>query len=115
MTVKSTVLKLRDEYRPDLKTVASLERAIGLSNGIVSQWDTSVPSKRTAQKVADFFHVSIERVYGTQSTKEDPDPIALYRINTRGLSKDEIEEVKNQLRFAEELARKQVREKRGDK
>lgn len=35
-----------------------LEKEIGISNGSVSKWKTSVPSTKTLKKLAEFFNVS---------------------------------------------------------
>lgn len=50
MTVKNNILKLWHEKRPDIKTIAELERKIGLSNGQIRYWDQKVPTIKSAKK-----------------------------------------------------------------
>lgn len=94
MSVKDNVLALRDQYRPDLKTVSELERAMKLSNGIISQWDKSEPTKQKAEQVANFFKVPVERVYGIESNSvtldsEEENLVALFRKQTSDMSVDD--------------------------
>lgn len=94
MTVKDNVIRLWHSNRPDIKSIAELERKIDLSNGIISQWDKSTPSTKSAQKVADFFSVPLSSVLNDindTSMKLKPSEqelVALFRKNTDGLSED---------------------------
>lgn len=38
MTAKDNVIKLWKDNRPDIKSIAELERKMDLSNGIISKW-----------------------------------------------------------------------------
>lgn len=46
-------------------TRAELEKRVGLSNGSISRWADSVlgPSVSLLQRVADYFHVTIDELY----------------------------------------------------
>lgn len=44
MSAKDNVMRLWKERRPDIKSVAELERKMDLSNGIISKWETKKPS-----------------------------------------------------------------------
>ena len=47
----------------------SLEKELGFSNGSVSKWRTSMPTPERLQKLAEFFHVSVDYlVTGTSYT-----------------------------------------------
>ena len=61
MNVRDNVFKLWHQQRKDIKSVAELERKIGLSNGIIQQWKDNNPSIKNAQKVADFFSCSFRK------------------------------------------------------
>ena len=41
-------------------TVAELERAVNLGNGLIAKWDTCSPRLNNAQKVADYFGVTVD-------------------------------------------------------
>lgn len=43
MSARDNVIRLWKERRPDIKSVAELERKINLSNGIIAKWDTIEP------------------------------------------------------------------------
>lgn len=102
MTIKDNVLSLRDQYRPDIKTVSELERKIGLSNGSISQWAKSKPSQEKATLVAKFFKVPVDRVYNSESNSVDLDSneedlITLFRKNTTGMSDEETKKFNRSL------------------
>lgn len=103
MSVRDNVLNLWHSKRPDIKSVAELERKINISNGLISQWDSSTPSTRSADKVARFFNVPLSEVLGTgtdKSVRIDPDEqsiLTLFRKNTEGLSDDEKERFNSSL------------------
>ncbi|WP_435633954.1 hypothetical protein [Levilactobacillus brevis] len=71
MSVKDNVIALWKEQRPDIKTIAELERRANLSNGIIKQWDSSTPSMKSAKKIADFLNVPIARILDTSHFKYD--------------------------------------------
>lgn len=41
-------------------TLAELERATDISNGSIRRWDTVSPNIKNVEKVADYFHVSLD-------------------------------------------------------
>ncbi|MCH5463313.1 helix-turn-helix transcriptional regulator [Lactobacillus sp. LC28-10] len=95
MTVKDNVLRLWKAYRPDIKSVAELERKIDISNGIISQWEKSTPSTKSAKKVADFFGVPVSSVLNDSTDdsvelkQSEQQLIAAFRKNTDGMTDDE--------------------------
>lgn len=56
-------------------TLTSLERELGLGKSTIRKWDTNAPSIDKVEKVASFFHVSIDYLMGRV---DDPD----YMLNT---------------------------------
>lgn len=85
-------------------TGADLERMIGVSNSVYSQWNTKTtkPSKRSLLKVADALGVSVAYLLGNDEQNEEP----TLQMESE-LTKDHIraiEKIKNMP--PEELARK---------
>lgn len=76
-------------------SVAELERTLGFSNGSLYKWSTTSPSIDKVSKVANFFNVSTDYLLGR--TKDVEDPISYFRIDTTGLSEDEITDMKKEL------------------
>ncbi|MBD5430981.1 MAG: helix-turn-helix transcriptional regulator [Lactobacillus sp.] len=113
MSAKDNVITLWKEKRPDIKSVAELERKIDLSNGIISKWDTKRPSTKSAQKVADFFKVPLSEILDDVSDKsvsldeEDQKVLAMFRKQTEGMSerdkKDFQESLNDIMSFAKKL------------
>lgn len=119
MSVKDNVLSLRDQYRPDIKTVSELEKKIGLSNGNISQWSTSKPSREKAELVANFFKVPVDRVYNNQNKSVELDSnedelITLFRKNTKGMSSDETKRFNKSLGTLMKAARNILNEDNED-
>lgn len=64
MNIKDNVLKIWKEKRPDIRSVAELERRINLGNGAINRWDKSIPSTASLKKVSEFFHVPLADIMG---------------------------------------------------
>jgi transcriptional regulator with XRE-family HTH domain len=58
--------------------VSELERSLGFSNGLISKWDNSYPSIEKVAKVADYFDVSLDWLYGRD--KDDLSPEAVIEL-----------------------------------
>ena len=68
MTTCERIEKLRNEAG---LSQGKLEKELGFSNGSISKWKNSNPTYKRLQKVADYFHVSIEYlVSGEEKPKE---------------------------------------------
>lgn len=85
-TIKERVLALRDEQRPDIKSVRKLETTIGISNGALASWNKSKPSSESIQLVADFFNVSTDYILGKTTNKKiatetEAAPLDLYEVD----------------------------------
>lgn len=54
-------------------SVADLERKCNLSSGAINKWKSSSPSVEKIGRVADYFGVSIDYLYGRTATKKTAD------------------------------------------
>lgn len=52
--------------------MANLERELGLSKGSISKWSKSSPNSDGLQKVADYFHVSVDYLLGREEHSLPP-------------------------------------------
>ena len=57
MSVYERIETLRKERKI---SQAKLEKELGFSNGSISKWKTSMPTPERMQKLAEYFHVSVE-------------------------------------------------------
>lgn len=87
MTPKDKVKKLLETKRPDL-SIARLEQTLGISNGTIGKWDKATPSAKTAQKIANYFNVSVDYLLG------DSDEM-IPKIEASGLSRKNSDELLN--------------------
>lgn len=107
-------MNLRDKIK-ELATqrkisVAELERVLGFGNGSISKWNKQSPSTEKLKKVADYFDVSLDYLVG-RNVKNEIDSNAYFRMDSDNLTDDEIKELKKQLKFAEAIALKNIRDK----
>ncbi|MDT1957982.1 helix-turn-helix domain-containing protein [Carnobacterium divergens] len=98
-------------------SLVDLAENLGLSRHAFYSWKTSSPKADTLQKVADYFGVStdylLDREAPINKNAED-DLTTFFRISTEGMSKDEIDTLKEELEDfmlirAERLKRKKVK------
>ena len=57
MSVYERIETLRKERKI---SQAKLEKELGFSNGSISKWKTSMPTPERMQKLAEYFHVTVE-------------------------------------------------------
>lgn len=57
-------------------TLASLERAAGISNGTISKWDEHSPTLAKLEKVAQCLDVNLIELFREESTKKAPSQMA---------------------------------------
>src|SRR5699024_603016 len=50
-------------------TIAELERSVGISNGQIRKWDSSIPGVDRLQLIADYFDVSTDYLLGRTDKK----------------------------------------------
>lgn len=114
--------------------MASLERELNLSKGSISKWSKSSPNSDGLQKVADYFHVSVDYLLGREEkllelTEKDEKDIAKTMakiknqlINEKGLMFDGeildeetsrllIEEIERQERIVKAINKKYIPKK----
>lgn len=76
-------------------SLAKVERDLGFSNGIISTWKTGKASQDKINSLADYFNVSTDYLLGR--SKDVDDPVSYFRIDTTGLSEDEVADMKKEL------------------
>ncbi|MEI5992888.1 helix-turn-helix domain-containing protein [Candidatus Enterococcus mansonii] len=86
-------------------TFAEIERSVGISNGQIRRWDNSSPKIENIQKVADYFDVSTDYLLGrstiasigSDAQEENLSSQIMFRMNTEGLSENEVDELKDEV------------------
>lgn len=53
-------------------TVTELERIVGIGRSTIRNWDKSSPTAEKLQKVADYFHVSVDYLLGREEHSLPP-------------------------------------------
>ncbi|KAF9404850.1 hypothetical protein HW555_014136 [Spodoptera exigua] len=124
MSLTNRIKELADQKKV---TFAEIERIVGISNGQIRRWDTSSPKIENIQKVADFFDVSTDYLLGRSTTtsiegnvqEESLSSQIMFRMNTEGLSEDEVDELKDEvdrfLRFRRSEIERERERKQDDK
>lgn len=87
--------RIKDLTVQNKMSLAELERRLDFSNGIISTWKTGNPSIDKVEKVANFFHVSTDYLLGRDQPNEGP--ATYFRINTEGLSDQQVADIKSEL------------------
>lgn len=94
------------------ESLASIERELNFSNGIISTWKTREASTDKVSAVAKHFNVSMDYLTGNtdkRNIEDSDDSNEYYRMDTAGLSPSQIKELKEQIKFAEQLALKNIK------
>lgn len=105
ITVFDRIKKLAERQG---KRIVDVESDLGMSKNYLYKWKKSVPTSDKLARVADYFGVSVDYLLGRD---EDLKKNGYFRMSTAGLSNDEIQEIKAQLKFAEQLALKNIKDK----
>ncbi|WP_270790222.1 helix-turn-helix domain-containing protein [Enterococcus diestrammenae] len=86
---------------------------MGFSENLFYQWKNAQPKADRLEKVADYFGVSVDYLLGREEqTKKDP--LTYYRMDTSGMTEDQIKILREKLEFAERLAREDIRRAKGE-
>lgn len=118
MSVKDNVIRLWKNKRPDIQSIAELERKMNLSNGLIQKWDSKTPSTKSAQKVADFFKVPLSDVLNDVSDDsvkldvDDQELLTLFRKTTEGMSENEIKDLTNAMGILMNTAKEIIHKRR---
>lgn len=97
MSLLERVKYLSNQRKISLKELAL---TLGMGESAIYKWDKSAPSSDNLQKVADYFGVTTDYLLGRDTqdvTKPEDDLTAFFRINTEGMSEDEIDTLKEEL------------------
>ena len=77
------------------KTIATVEKELGIGNGTIGRWDASAPSADKLAAVADYFDVSVDYLLGRSDSKKGVES-SLNSRDRRDIAKT-LEELKEQL------------------
>ncbi len=87
-------------------SIAQVERDLNLSNGSMAKWDKHSPKSENIKAVAHYFNVSTDFLLGNDIADNS---IQYFRINTEGLSDDQIEELRQDLQKYSKWAKNQIK------
>ncbi len=79
-------------------TLTGLETELGIGRGIIKRWEKSSPNMDNIQKVADYFHVSVDYLLGREETKK-AQVVAFQRAADGGMSEDELDDILSYAKF----------------
>lgn len=79
-------------------TITELERNAGIGRSTIRNWSTSSPNTDKLQKVADYFHVSVDYLLGRDETKK-AQVVAFQRAADGGMSEDELDDILSYAKF----------------
>lgn len=66
----SVVERIKSLCESKQTTITALERDLGFGKGILRKWDEVAPNSDKLQKVADYFHVSVDYLLGRDDKDE---------------------------------------------
>ena len=69
MTLVERIKKLAKEHGTNL---ANLERALGISNGVIRRWDNASPTCDKLLRIADYFSVSVDELLRGETVENAP-------------------------------------------
>ena len=105
----------RIKQRGEIKgySVAKIEELAGMSPNSLYKWKTQTPKIDKVNAIADILDVSTDYLLGREEqTKKDP--LTYYRMDTSGMTEDQIKILREKLEFAERLAREDIRRAKGE-
>ncbi|MSD84593.1 helix-turn-helix domain-containing protein [Lactobacillus curvatus] len=115
MTPFDRVKELADKQKI---SITRLEENLDFGKNYLYKWKKSSPNSETLQKVADYFQVSTDYLLGRTDVKEiptkkepsidDDDILTLYRIDTDGLSEEDISDMRTELEEYNQFMRERL-------
>lgn len=114
MTTFDRVKKLADKQKI---SIVELEEKLEFGRNSLYSWKKKIPNGASLAKVADYFGVSTDYLLGREVPREsntEDDLTAFFRINTEGMTEEEIDNLKEELEDfmlirAERLKRKKAK------
>lgn len=119
----SLVEKIKELAKQRKITIAELERKTGISNGQIRKWDSITPGVDKLSKVADYFDVSVDYLLNRTNNPTVTDEIendtdltkqVMFRINTDGLSQEDLQEIEDEVENFFQWRLEQIRKERKD-
>lgn len=110
MTLRDRIRELANKKGMSLPV---LEAELGFGNGTIVRWDKSSPTAEKLQKVADYFHVSVDYLLGReyiQDSSVTSDPDENYTILSRNAKKLSPEDRKQLLDIARIMFKEEFNE-----
>lgn len=80
-------------------TLTGLERELNIGRGIIKRWASSSPNMDNIQKVADYFHVSVDYLLGREEKQDE----LLFLRGGDKLTTEEREELKKILQMSADV------------
>ena len=77
MTTFERIKKLADSRKISLQELAT---RLGFSENLIYRWKTAAPKTEYLEKVADYFHVSVDYLLGREDDLKNSGPIDLTEI-----------------------------------
>lgn len=88
-------------------SVAQIERDLNLSNGSMAKWDKHSPKSENIVAVSNYLNVTTDYLLGNE---EQDNSIQYFRIDTDGLTDNEIAELKRDLEKYSKWAKEQLKD-----
>ncbi|MDH6364656.1 transcriptional regulator with XRE-family HTH domain [Enterococcus sp. PF1-24] len=98
----SVLTRIKDLAHERNISLAELERRTGLSSGSITKWGKSSPSVDKLEKIANFFDVSLDYLYGRDVSVKDTNTQTkakqlIMRADTNGLTEAEVVELEQEM------------------
>lgn len=77
-------------------TIASLERQLGIGNGVIRRWDKVKPRTDLVVKIAEHFHVTAEYLYSGKNPESSFIPIDLKGKHIKLIPNNDEYEIKSE-------------------
>lgn len=99
-------------------SISELERTLNISNGTISKWSHSTPNTKYLVPIAKYFNVSLDYLLGLTNAREipqDDENSVFYRIDTKGMSSSDVNELKKDITIFTQFLKQRLRENKRKK